>query len=447
MGNAAVQAGKRATYPAYKPSGAPWLGDVPEHWEVRRLKYSADLINQKVDGAEADLPYMGLEHIESWTGKRQGQNGDASSDGQANLFRRGDVLFGKLRPYLTKAYAADSEGICTGELLVLRPKAVEQKFLLDYVLNPDFVTIVDSSTYGAKMPRANWDFIGNLPALIPPLVEQKAIAAFLDRETARTDALIERKRRQIELLQEKRSALISHAATKGLDPHAPMKDSGIDWLGQIPKHWRIVPLKYSLLPRGGAIKTGPFGSQLLSSDMASGDVKVYNQRNVLDRDFLSGENYVSDDKYEELKSFTVFPQGVLITTRGTIGRCALLPDNAERGILHPCLMRVQPNPLITSPEYVALLIQDSGIVLLQLQLLSNATTIEVIYSESLKSVRLPLPPASEQQAILTYVTREAERHDALISKVQDSIDVLREHRTTLISAAVTGKIDVRGEVA
>ncbi|HZM11158.1 MAG TPA: restriction endonuclease subunit S, partial [Candidatus Limnocylindrales bacterium] len=262
-----------------------------------------------------------------------------------------------------------------------------------------------------------------------------------------TDALIERKRRQIELLQEKRSALISHAVTKGLDSHAPMKDSGIEWLGQIPKHWRIVPLKYSLLPRGGAIKTGPFGSQLLSSDMASGDVKVYNQRNVLDRDFLSGENYVSDDKYEELKSFTVFPQDVLITTRGTIGRCALLPDNAERGILHPCLMRVQPNPLITSPEYVALLIQDSGIVLLQLQLLSNATTIEVIYSESLKSVRLPLPPASEQQAILTYVTREAERHDALISKVQDSIDVLREHRTTLISAAVTGKIDVRGEVA
>src|SRR5660398_153513 len=275
----------------------------------------------------------------------------------------------------------------------------------------------------------------------------RAIAAFLDRETARTDALIERKRRQIELLQEKRSALISHAVTKGLDSHAPMKDSGIEWLGQIPKHWRIVPLKYSLLPRGGAIKTGPFGSQLLSSDMASGDVKVYNQRNVLDRDFLSGENYVSDDKYEELKSFTVFPQDVLITTRGTIGRCALLPDNAERGILHPCLMRVQPNPLITSPEYVALLIQDSGIVLLQLQLLSNATTIEVIYSESLKSVRLPLPPASEQQAILTYVTREAERHDALISKVQDSIDVLREHRTTLISAAVTGKIDVRGEVA
>jgi type I restriction enzyme S subunit len=227
--------------------------------------------------------------------------------------------------------------------------------------------------------------------------------------------LIAKKQRQIELLAEKRSALISHAVTKGLDPNVKMKDSGIEWLGQIPQHWQIVPLKYSLLPRGGAIKTGPFGSQLLSSDMASGDVKVYNQRNVLDRDFSSGENYISDDKHQELRSFTVFPQDVLITTRGTIGRCALLPESAERGILHPCLIRVQANPLIASPEYIALLIQDSGIVLLQLQLLSNATTIEVIYSESLKSVRLPLPPASEQAAILTYVTQEVKRHDAILS--------------------------------
>ena len=98
MTDATLDTGKRAAYPAYKSSGVAWLGDVPEHWEVRRLKYSADLINRKVNGAEADLPYMGLEHIESWTGKHLGQNGDASSDGQANLFQRGDVLFGKLRP-------------------------------------------------------------------------------------------------------------------------------------------------------------------------------------------------------------------------------------------------------------------------------------------------------------------------------------------------------------
>lgn len=178
---------KRATYPAYKPSGVVWLGEIPGHWELRRLKYTANLINVKVDGADNDLPYTGLEHIESWTGRRVAPNGEATSEGQANLYRRGDVLFGKLRPYLAKAHAAESDGICTGELLVLRPRAVAQRFLLDYVLNPDFIAVVDSSTYGAKMPRANWDYIGNLPALIPPSEEQRAIAAFLDRETARIE--------------------------------------------------------------------------------------------------------------------------------------------------------------------------------------------------------------------------------------------------------------------
>lgn len=154
MTGPAVQADKRATYPAYKPSGVEWLGEVPEHWEVRRLKYSVDRINRKVDGKESDLPYTGLEHIESWTAKRIAANSSATSEGQANLYRRGDVLFGKLRPYLAKVYAAEAEGACTGELLVLRPRAVLQRFLRDYLLNPDFISIVDSSTYGSKMPRA-----------------------------------------------------------------------------------------------------------------------------------------------------------------------------------------------------------------------------------------------------------------------------------------------------
>ncbi len=171
----------------------------------------------KVDGADNDLPYTGLEHIESWTGKRIAVNGNATSEGQANLYRRGDVLFGKLRPYLAKSHACDSDGICTGELLVLRPMAMAQKFLLDYVLNPTFISVVDSSTYGAKMPRANWDFIGNLPALVPPPDEQRAIASFLDRETARIDALIEKVEQSIELLREYRTALISAAVTGKID--------------------------------------------------------------------------------------------------------------------------------------------------------------------------------------------------------------------------------------
>ena len=232
------------SYARYKYAGAEWLGLVPEHWKIIRFKYCADLINDKIDGNGSALPFTGLENIDSWTGKSLGDNEDTFNDGQANLYKNGDVLFGKLRPYLAKVLCADKEGTCSGELLVLRPRTIIQKYLFNYLLTSNFISTVNSSTYGVKMPRANWEFIGNLPLLVPRGDEQEAIVAFLDRETARIDTLIEKKQRQIELLQEKRTALISHAVTRGIDPNAKMKDSGIEWLGEIPEHWEIKRLKF-----------------------------------------------------------------------------------------------------------------------------------------------------------------------------------------------------------
>jgi len=138
-----------------KPSGIEWLGDIPERWEVKRLKHCADLINAKIDGSNSDLPYTGLENIESWTGKRIIIKENPTSEGKSSCFKTGDVLFGKLRPYLAKVFRCTEEGICTGELLVLRPKAVNQEHLFYYMLARDFIYIVDSSTYGVKMPRAS----------------------------------------------------------------------------------------------------------------------------------------------------------------------------------------------------------------------------------------------------------------------------------------------------
>ena len=192
MSTIAESGRSRGSNRAHKSSGIEWLGDVPQHWDLLRLKYCADLVNEKVNGAACELPYTGLEHIESWTGRRLVTDTATSSDGQASLHRAGDVLFGKLRPYLAKAYVAEDDGICTSELLVLRPKVVLERFLRDYILSSCFISVVDSSTYGAKMPRASWDFIGSLPVLVPPIDEQRAIAVFLDRETSRIDALIEK---------------------------------------------------------------------------------------------------------------------------------------------------------------------------------------------------------------------------------------------------------------
>jgi type I restriction enzyme S subunit len=224
-------------------------------------------------------------------------------------------------------------------------------------------------------------------------------------------------------------------------PYPTYKDSGVEWLGEIPAHWGVKRLKHLLRLHKGAIKTGPFGSQLQSSEMLAGDIKVYNQRSVLDRDFATGENYISLQKFEELRSFETFPGDLLITTRGSIGRCAVLPPDAERGILHPCLMRIQVDQREISTRFLEVLIQDCGIVLDQLRLMSNATTIDVIYSESLKEVSIVVPPSKDQDAILVFLDRETARIDALVTKKERLIEMLQEKRTALITRAVTKGLD------
>lgn len=436
----AISTGKRAAYPAYKPSGVVWLGDVPKHWEVRRLKYTADLINVKVEGAEHDLPYTGLEHIESWTGRRITPQGDCTSDGQANLYRRGDVLFGKLRPYLAKAHAAESDGICTGELLVLRPRAVAQKFLLNYVLNPDFIAVVDSSTYGAKMPRANWDFIGNLPALIPPPDEQRAIAAFLDRETARIDALIEKKRRQIELLQEKRSALISHAVTKGLNPNAPMKDSGIEWLGQIPEHWEAKRLRFLV---SEPLKYGANESAELD------DLDLPRYIRITDVD----ENgRLRDETFKSLPEDVARPyllkEGDLLLARSgaTVGKSFYYEPSWGRAAYAGYLIRARFNPAGMMPRFVHYFTNSEQ----YWQWLASSfiqATIQNVSAEKYANLVVPVPPVGEQAEIVAHLDELRRRLDELIGKVLGSATQLMDYRTALISAAVTGKIDVRAEEA
>lgn len=219
-----------AQYEELHSSGVSWLQQKPSHWQIKRLKFSTELINSKISVEDSPLPYLGLEHIESWTGRKI--DGEISnSEGLASSFVVGDVLFGKLRPYLAKVHLAQQDGLISSEALVVRSKdELHAEFLKYYMLSRDFINIVDSSTYGSKMPRASWDFIGNLPILLPEVEEQKAIARFLDFKTAQIDALIsamggsgtssvasDKKRSMVALLQEYRSALITNAVTGKID--------------------------------------------------------------------------------------------------------------------------------------------------------------------------------------------------------------------------------------
>ncbi len=442
------------SYPTYQDTGIEWLGRIPAHWETRRLKYAARMnpesLHEDTD-PEYPMRYVDIGNVDA-TGRildlQEFRFEEAPSRARRKV-RHGDTIISTVRTYLRAIAFIDdppSDLIASTGFAVLRPnrRELEPKYLWRLVQSSGFVDAVVANSVGIGYPAIPSNRLGELSIWIPPLSEQQAIAAFLGRETAKIDALIRKQERLIELLEEKRAALISYAVTKGLDPDVPMKDSGIPWVGEIPAHWDFAALKHFLARTPDAVKTGPFGSQLLSSEMQDSEIKVYNQRNVIDRDLAEGDKYISREKFEELEAFSVLPGDILVTTRGTIGQCVTVPEHAELGILHPCLMRIESAPDGLLPDYLIFLIQDSFLVQTQLYLMSNATTIEVIYSDSLRQVIVPRPPINEQVAIIDRLNRETAKIDRLIDKAQMMIERLEEYRTALISAAVTGKIDVRG---
>ena len=210
-----------------RDSDIPWLDKVPEHWGTRRLKFTVTLRNEKMDAEESTLDYMGLEHIESWTGNRI-EDESASSEGITTRFLEDDVLFGKLRPYLAKVYLAEKEGMATTEALILTSDAVLfPKFLKYLLISEKFIDIVSGTTYGSKMPRANWRTIGSIPIPLPSRNEQQQITAFLDSETTKLSALEAKVLDVIEKLQEYRTALITATTTGKIDVRNTLTNTNI----------------------------------------------------------------------------------------------------------------------------------------------------------------------------------------------------------------------------
>lgn len=212
---------------------------MPEHWETKQLKRNLRLVTEKTDRRTNPV---GLENIEGWSGRFIPTETEFAGDGIS--FVNGDILFGKLRPYLAKALLADVSGEAVGDFFVMRSRSgVCPRFVQYAILNRSFIDVVDGATYGSKMPRVSWEFVSAMMLATPPYEEQTRIARFLDHETAKIDTLIEEQTRLIELLKEKRQAVISQAVTKGLDPNVPMKDSGVEWFGEVPAHWVVSRVK------------------------------------------------------------------------------------------------------------------------------------------------------------------------------------------------------------
>ena len=248
---------RRRRYPSYRDSGVEWLGEIPEHWDVVALRRSVRRSDRKIEAENAGgMPYVGLEHVESWTGRLMPLDDQKTPESLSNAFTAGDVLFGKLRPYLAKAFCANFDGLCSTEFLVLKPLGYQQQYLLYLLLSDSFISQVDSSTYGARMPRANWDAISGARLPLPPLEEQRAIASYLDQETGKIDELVAKKRMLIERLGEYRMALITRTVTRGL-PSEDARSAGPGSLAPSQTLGRGVARRDSRTLEGSTVGSDP----------------------------------------------------------------------------------------------------------------------------------------------------------------------------------------------
>ena len=435
--NAEVSPRRFRPYPEYRDSGVEWLGALPEHWDVKRLKVLTSSEVNKVGRTPDDAVYVGLEHVESWTGRLLLHTQPESVDSVVSSFAAGDILFGKLRPYLAKVARPGFSGICTSELLPLRPRrGCFQSYLMYCLLNAPFVRWLDSLTYGAKMPRVHPDQIRSSHAPVPSEPEQRAVAAFLDRETAKIDALVANKERLIALLQEKRTALITRAVTRGLDPNVPMKDSGVPWLGDIPAHWEVK--KVTWLFRIGS------GTTPRSEDTAyyGGETPWITTSELRESFVTESEKNVTAKALRDYSSLKLHPAGsVAVAMYGaTIGRLGMLGVPAT--VNQACCVFSHPHNV--NPRYWFYWLQMRRPYLIALGYGGGQPNLS---QELLSSVRASISPLAEQDEIVEYLDTETAKIDVTIAKIRHAIDHLAEYRSALISAAVTGKIDVRKEAA
>lgn len=408
---------------------------VPRPSASKRLKYVVTLRRSRVEGTQDDRPYIGLENIESSTGRLIGDpattdqpapSATGETESLSNTFEPGDVLFGKLRPYLAKAWVAAFPGRCTTELLVMQPVETVSRFLRYVCLSRDFIDAVDASTFGSKMPRADWDFIGNMAVPVPRIPQQRAIADYLDRETARLDALVRAKERVLVLLAEKRRALITHAVTRGLDQHVPMRDTGIEWIPQVPRHW--IPTKISRLFR----QTKRLGFADLTI------LSVYRDYGVIERASRDDNaNRVPDD----LEKYQLVEQGDLVINKmkawqGSLGIAELngitSPDYVVFSPLHRAI-----------PRFLHYLLRNQILTTVYMTMSNGIRTSQWrLEPDRFCTLQLFLPPIDEQRTIVGHIDVEIAKLDALNIATESTIALLKERRAALIAAAVTGQLVV-----
>ena len=406
-----------------------FLAKMPKGWIFDRFKDVATLRSERTDEASEVEDYLELEDLDSGSGRILNRRNTMTVVSDVTVFKTGDVLFGKLRPYLEKYYAAEFDGKCTGEILAFKPERIASRFLFYCLASPWFIERCNLLAYGAKMPRVNWptqlaQF--NLP--LPPLPEQNRIAAYLDASCAAIDAAVSAKRRQLDTLDALRMSIIQRAVTQGLNPKVKLKPSGLDWAAEVPTHWKVQQIK-----RNCSLVRGQF------THRPRNDPALYNGHYP----FIQTGDITAADKYIRTYSQSLnelglsaskqFPRGTLVMSiAANIGDVAILDFEA---CFPDSMIGMIPGHQ-AHLDFLYYLMRAMRPIMLRSAVQSTQLNLNYV---RIGTNFAPFPPLEEQKAIADYLdAKEIESH-RISETIQAQIDTLTAYRKSLIHECVTGQ--------
>lgn len=415
-------------YESYKESGIEWIGKIPEHWIVTRIKFMA-----KICGGQDQknvIDENGIYPIFGSGGEFGKTNQYLHSGPSVLLGRKGTI--DKPRYVDTPFWSVDT-AFFTDIFKETNPRLF---FYLCSTINFEIYK------YGSAIPSMSREALNNIAFPLPPLKEQTHIAKFLDYKTAQIDKLIADKQKLIELLNEERTAMINQAVTKGLNTNVPMKDSEIEWLGEIPAHWEVKPLKHLVNIQGRIGFKGYTVGDLVQEGMGAYTIgaKHINKKNELD---LSKPEFISWEKYYESPEIMVFKDDLLITQRGTLGKVVLISQDIGKATINPSMVLL--NKLKANGWFLYYFF-NSDYFKSWVDLTNTATAVPMISQNQLGNFKIVIPDNKEQEKIANFIITSTLKINKIISKAEYEIELLKEYKTALISEVVTGKVDIRDEI-
>lgn len=425
---------------AMKDSGVEWIGDMPVGWKLAKVKHLFNnLDNKRIpvessarerDGKET-YPYYGANGILDYID-------DYIFDEDAILVGEdGSVIHEDGTPFVT---------VASGKFWVNNHAHVlttRNEITVAYAAEALSVADIRKSVNGSTRQKLTQSDLGNIVLPVPPLNEQQRIVRALKNHLIKTiDVILAKIEAQIPILERYRASVIHEAVTRGLDPAVPTKPSGVSWVGSAPERWTNKRFKYVLM-NGGDLRVGPFGSSFSTADYADEGESLFTQETVLSGDFGLVKKLPKSIAIS-LKSFEAVEGDLLITTRGTLGVVIEVPKR-NKGLLHPCLMRIRMPKDHMDNRYFMYLANGSDVLKSQVEFASATTTIPVIYSSTLLNLAVPVPPIDEQRAIADYLDKRTAAIDAVLDTKRRQLDVLKRRRQSLIYEYVTGKRRVTEE--